>query len=122
MSDEAGLPIEPENDPFGFSNAPELKHTTLSAKFMVMYILDTYSFQLSVQDDERPHKPTDGLNLTDEQTNLTAVTSRRGSKVNESIYYWDYNANAISDARTNQYWLKTEPCREYLGHTCHRAY
>ena len=37
MSDEAGLPIEPENDPFGFSNASELKHTTLSATFMVMY-------------------------------------------------------------------------------------
>jgi len=66
MSDEAGLPIEPENDPFGFSNAPELKHTTLSAKFL---------------DDEKPHMPTDGLNLTDEQTNITAVTSRRGSKM-----------------------------------------
>ena len=36
MSDEAGLPVEPENDPFGYSNAPELKHTTLSAKFMVI--------------------------------------------------------------------------------------
>ena len=31
--------------------------------------------------------PTDGLNLTDEQTNITAVTSRRGSKVNESIFF-----------------------------------
>ena len=39
MSDEAGLPIDPENDPFGFSNAPELKHTTLSAKFMVILTL-----------------------------------------------------------------------------------
>ena len=48
MSDEAGLPIEPENDPFGFSNAPELKHTTLSAKFMVMHIVYTYSIQMSV--------------------------------------------------------------------------
>ena len=86
MSDEAGLPIEPENDPFGFSNAPELKHTTLSAKFMVMYIVYTYSIQMSVQDDEKPHMPTDGLNLTDEQTNITAVTSRRGSKVNEIIF------------------------------------
>jgi len=64
MSDEAGLPIEPENDPFGYSNAPELKHTTLSAQYM---------------DDERPHMPTDGLNLTDEQTNITAVASKRGS-------------------------------------------
>ena len=35
MSDEAGLPIEPESDPFGYSNAPELKHTALSAKFLV---------------------------------------------------------------------------------------
>jgi len=67
MSDEAGLPIEPENDPFGSSNAPELKHTNLSAQFL---------------DDERPHMPTDGLNLTDEQTNIaTGVCSRRGSKL-----------------------------------------
>jgi len=35
MSDEAGLPIEPENDPFGSSNAPELKHTNLSAQYLV---------------------------------------------------------------------------------------
>ena len=32
--------------------------------------------------------PTDGLNLTDEQTNITAVTSRRGSKVNECIFFF----------------------------------
>jgi len=70
MSDEAGLPIEPESDPFGYSNAPELKHTALSAKFL---------------DDERPHMPTDGLNLTDEQTNITARTSRRGSKMQNQI-------------------------------------
>jgi len=67
MSDEAGLPIEPENDPFGYSNAPELKHTNLSSKFL---------------DDERPCMPTDKLNLSEEQTNIaTVVNSRRGSKL-----------------------------------------
>jgi len=66
MSDEAGLPIDPDPDPFGHSNAPELKHTNLSVKYL---------------DDERPRMPTDGLNLTDEQTNITNVTSRRGSKM-----------------------------------------
>jgi len=71
MSDEAGLPIEPENDPFGYSNAPELKHTNLSAKFL---------------DDERPHMPTDNLNLTDQQTNIAKdVSSRRGSKMATNI-------------------------------------
>merc|ERR1719474_1902781 len=58
MSDEAGLPIDPDPDPFGHSNAPELKHTNLSVKYL---------------DDERPRMPTDGLNLTDEQTNITNV-------------------------------------------------
>ena len=71
MSDEAGLPIDPDPDPFGHSNAPELKHTNLSVKYL---------------DDERPRMPTDGLNLTDEQTNITNVTSRRGSKVNMSLH------------------------------------
>eukprot|EP00092_Neocalanus_flemingeri_P034954 GFUD01038033.1.p1 GENE.GFUD01038033.1~~GFUD01038033.1.p1 ORF type:complete len:602 (-),score=120.13 GFUD01038033.1:163-1941(-) len=71
MSDEAGLSIEPENDPFGYSNAPDLKHTNLSATFL---------------DDERPHMPTDGINLTDEQTNIaTGVSSRRDSKMGTSI-------------------------------------
>merc|ERR1719249_43111 len=66
MVDEAGTPIDPDPDPFGHSNAPELKHTNLSVKYL---------------DDERPRMPTDGLNLTDEQTNITNVTSRRGSKM-----------------------------------------
>ena len=35
MADEAGLPIDPEMDPFEGSNAPELKHTNLSAQFLV---------------------------------------------------------------------------------------
>ena len=36
MTDEAGLPIDPEMDPFDNSNAPELKHTNLSAQFLVI--------------------------------------------------------------------------------------
>ena len=35
MSDEAGIHIEPESDPFHNSNAPDLKHTNLSAKYLV---------------------------------------------------------------------------------------
>ena len=46
MADEAGLPLEPEEDPFDNSAAPELKHTNLSAKFL---------------DDARPHMPTDSI-------------------------------------------------------------
>eukprot|EP00092_Neocalanus_flemingeri_P007373 GFUD01007960.1.p1 GENE.GFUD01007960.1~~GFUD01007960.1.p1 ORF type:complete len:548 (-),score=81.86 GFUD01007960.1:485-2128(-) len=70
MSDEAGLPVDPEMDPFDFSNAPELKHTNLSAQFL---------------DDERPHMPTDNLNLTAEQTNIASSTSLRSSKLNVNI-------------------------------------
>ena len=35
MSDEAGIHIEPERDPFHDSSAPDLKHTNLSAKYLV---------------------------------------------------------------------------------------
>jgi len=61
MADEAGLPIDPEQDPFGFSNAPELKHTNASATMM---------------DDAKPFLPTDGVKMTQEQS---TISSHRGS-------------------------------------------
>jgi len=70
MSDEAGLPIDPEMDPFDGSNAPELKHTNLSAKFL---------------DDERPVMPTDCVNLTEEQANINSHVSLRSSMLNVNI-------------------------------------
>jgi len=68
MTDEAGLQIDPEMDPFENSNAPELKHTTLSSQFL---------------DDERPVMPTDCVNLTAEQSNITK--SLRASMMNVDI-------------------------------------
>merc|ERR1719483_503368 len=70
MADEAGIPIDPEMDPFEGSNAPELKHTNLSAQFL---------------DDERPHMPTDNLNLTAEQTNIAPNISVKTSLLNLNI-------------------------------------
>lgn len=70
MTDEAGLSIDPEMDPFDNSNAPELKHTNLSAQFL---------------DDERPVMPTDCVNLTAEQSNITNNVSQRGSMLNINI-------------------------------------
>lgn len=67
MADEAGLPIDPEQDPFGFSNAPELKHTNASAAMM---------------DDARPMFPTDGVKMTKEQS---SISSRRGSHKGSTI-------------------------------------
>ena len=54
MSDEAGLPIDLDQDP------PELKHNNLSVKYLddEWYIMSTESF------------------------NLTNVASRRGSRMN----------------------------------------
>ena len=37
MTDEAGLNNDPEMDPFDNSSAPELKHTNLSAQFLVIH-------------------------------------------------------------------------------------
>jgi len=104
MSDEAGLPIEPESDPFGYSNAPELKHTALSAKFL---------------DDERPHMPTDGLNLTDEQTNITARTSRRGSKMQTQI---DSKLNLAGHILASPITEHSEDQSPKLGHKEHESY
>jgi len=64
MSDEAGLPIDPEDDPYGLSNAPELKHTNASANLL---------------DDYKPNLPTDGIVLTAEQT---AISNVKGSTMN----------------------------------------
>jgi len=68
MTDEAGLNNDPEMDPFDNSSAPELKHTNLSAQFL---------------DDERPVMPTDCINLTAEQSNITH--SLRASMMNVDI-------------------------------------
>jgi len=68
MTDEAGLNNDPEMDPFDNSSAPELKHTNLSAQFL---------------DDERPVMPTDCINLTAEQSNITH--SLRASMMNVNI-------------------------------------
>lgn len=72
MVDEAGAQIDPEEDPFADSSAPELKYTTESAKHM---------------DDERVHMPTDDVKLTKEQASIASVrgsqtTLNIGSKLN----------------------------------------
>jgi len=70
MTDEAGLPIDPEMDPFENSNAPELKHTNLSAQFL---------------DDERPVMPTDCVNLTAKESDITSNVSLRSSMLNVNV-------------------------------------
>ena len=57
MSDEAGLPIDFDPDPFSHSNTPELKHTNLSLKSL---------------DDERS---TDSLNLTNVASRCTSIVN-----------------------------------------------
>ena len=83
MSDEAGIHIEPESDPFHDSNAPDLKHTNLSAKYLVraMVQVTEKEIYLCVQDDERPVMPTDNVHLTEEECHITdPAGSRRESQ------------------------------------------
>jgi len=68
MADEAGVPIDPEMDPFNESNAPEIAHTIMSSHML---------------DDQKPHMPTDNIKLNTDQVTLTKV--RRPSQMNMSV-------------------------------------